>query len=86
MNKEDPIIKKVDDLEDPKEDTQTDPPKEEETEEQKKIAELEEKIKGLEAREKELLKANNDLYAKCLSYKEDKGTSDNKDEFYKKFI
>ena len=89
FGEEPPIIKKVEDLDDDKEkDKETEQPKPQEKSIEsleKEIAELKDKILKLEANEKELLKENNKLFNKCLSYKENKSESETND-FYKKFI
>lgn len=77
---EEPIIKTTDDLEKKgQENTESGETEAEKTDEKdNKINALEEKIKKLEEQNKKLLVANNDLYAKCLSYKENKGQGDEK--------
>lgn len=71
-------IKTVDDLEKEnktEEKTEnTEQPKLNEKDE--KIKSLEETIEKLKQDKEKLLAANNDLYAKCLSYKENKGNSE----------
>ena len=68
-------FKTAEDLEKEEQENQESGENEEEKTDEKdnKIKALEEQLKKLEEQNKKLLVANNDLYAKCLSYKENKG-------------